>query len=78
MNSKCKNNKNETKEDFCGACMTIPFAFAGAGVAGMGAKNKKGSHKKYKNYMLWGGILVTLISIIIGVYYYNTCKQCIE
>lgn len=70
-----KEKSTDTKEEFCGACAVIPLALAGAGVAGLGA-NKKGVHKKTKKILLWGGITVTLLSVIIALLYLRNCKSC--
>lgn len=69
-----KNQNEDTKEEFCGACLAVPLALAGAGAAGVGAKSK--NNKKMKNILLWGGITITLISIIIVIIYLKTCKSC--
>lgn len=58
------------KENFCGACLTIPLAFAGAGTT-LGAE-KQTQLKK------WAAIL-TVVSIVLTVYYIyvkkcNTCR----
>lgn len=68
------NNQGEVKEPFCGACLAIPAALAGAGAAGVGAK--KGSHDKTKKILLWGGIAITLISAIIAIWFLTRCKTC--
>ena len=65
----------EVKEDFCGACLAIPMAFIGAGAAGVGAI-KKGNHKRTKNILLWGGIFLTVVSLIITIIYLRNCKNC--
>ncbi len=70
-----KKDKKDTKESFCGACVMIPLALAGAGVAGVGAK-KKGMYKKTRTIMLWGGISITLLSLLIAVIYISKCKDC--
>lgn len=66
--------REETKEEFCGACLAIPAALAGVGAAGVGAK--KGSHDKMKKILLWGGIAVTVISAAIAIIYLVRCKDC--
>jgi hypothetical protein len=66
---------SDTKESFCGACAALPLAFIGAGVAGAGSK-KKGSNKKTKKILLWSGLIITLISIIIVIFYLKRCKTC--
>jgi hypothetical protein len=58
------------KENFCGACLTIPLAFAGAGTA-IGAENKA----KLKQW----AIILTVVSVILTIYFVyikkcNTCK----
>lgn len=63
------------KEDFCMACAVLPLAFAGAGASAYGASSK-GQYKKRKKYILWGGVITVLISIIIIIYYLKTCKNC--
>ena len=55
------NNDHEIKEEFCGACLAIPAVIAGVGAAGYGSK--KGSHKKIKKWALYGGILITILSV---------------
>lgn len=72
-NARIKEN-GDTEEEFCGACAAIPIALLGAGAAGVGSK--KGGHKKMKNIMLWGGIGLTLVSVIIAIIYLKKCKSC--
>ena len=60
----------DVKENFCGACLTIPLAFAGAGTA-FGAE-KKAALKKW-------AIVFTVVSVLFTVYFVyirkcNTCK----
>ena len=57
---------NDIKEEFCGACMAIPFALTGIGasVYGSTSKGKYKKQQKIKKYILIGGIILTLISII--------------
>jgi len=72
-------SETETKETFCGACLAVPLALAGAGMAGIGSKkddkNIK-SRKKYKKFMFWSGMTITLIGIIVAIVYLRTCKDC--
>ena len=67
-----KYTKNETKEDFCGACAAVPLALIGAGTAGVGAKK----HGTTKKIMLWTGVGLTILSVIIVIIYLSTCKEC--
>lgn len=66
----------EIKEEFCGACLAVPLALAGAGAASVGAK---GSYKKNRKALLWTGILTVIISILIMVYFVwiKKCDKCI-
>ena len=68
------NHEGEVKEEFCGACLAIPAAIAGAGAAGVGAK--KGSHDKTKKILFWGGITVTVVSAVIAIIYLTKCTNC--
>ena len=72
-------SETETKETFCGACLAVPLALAGAGMAGVGSKkddkNDK-SKRKRKKIMFWSGIAVTIIGIIVALLYLRTCKDC--
>lgn len=68
-------SNSESKESFCGACLAVPMALAGAGAAGVGAKGN-GEHKKMKQILLWGGLSITVISIIIAIYFLSRCKDC--
>lgn len=57
------------KENFCGACLTIPLAFASAGTA-IGAE-KKARLKQW-------AIIFTIVSIVLTVYfvYIKKCSTC--
>ncbi|ADO00410.1 hypothetical protein WIV_gp067 [Wiseana iridescent virus] len=57
------------KENFCGACLTIPLAFAGAGTA-IGAEKKAQLQK-------WA-IIFTVVSIVLTIYfvYIKKCREC--
>jgi len=65
----------QIKEPFCGACVAVPFALLGAGTAALGSQ-KKGSYQKYRKIMLWGGIIVTIVSILIALWFMRSCKTC--
>jgi hypothetical protein len=67
---------SETKEEFCGACIAVPFALAGAGVTAYGAGGSKKGYKKQKKIAFWVGIGVTLLSLAIAVYYLWIKKDC--
>jgi Na+/melibiose symporter-like transporter len=72
-----KKEKEEIKEDFCPSCIMIPVALAGTGL-GVAGYNEKGSHQTRKKIMLIGGILITVISLIISIYYlyFTKCDVC--
>jgi len=63
-----------TKEEFCGACVALPMALAGAGVAEVGANS--GSNKQKRKIMLISGLVVCALSLIVTILYLNRCKQC--
>ena len=66
-----------TREDFCGACLTIPLAMAGVGMGAVGS-GKRGNHKKLKKIALWVGLFLVLLSILISIYfiYIRKCSDC--
>jgi hypothetical protein len=61
--------QSDIKENFCGACLTIPLAFAGAGTA-FGAENKA----KLKQW----AIVITIVSVLFTIYFIwiRKCKTC--
>ena len=70
------HEEEDSREDFCGVCAAVQLAIAGvAGVGAAGATNPK-NHSKTKLIMLWGGIGLSIISIIIVIIYLYTCKSC--
>lgn len=74
---KYKKDGEDTIEGFCGACMAIPFAFAGVGASAYGASSR-GKHKKQKKIALWGGIASIVISVLVIIYYVwiKKCTDC--
>ncbi len=64
----------ETKEEFCGACLAAPLALAGIGTAGYGSS--KGGYKNSKIIFLCVGIGITILSVIITIYFLFRCKSC--
>jgi Na+-driven multidrug efflux pump len=76
MSDKSKKDGDDIKEEFCPVCLAIPLAFAGVGTSAYGASSR-GKYKKQKKIALWGGITVTIISILIAVYYL-WIKKCVE
>jgi hypothetical protein len=64
--------KDDTKEDFCGACAAVPLALVGAGTAGLGTKK----HGTTKKIMLWTGVGITILSVVIVIIYLSSCQEC--
>lgn len=65
------NKKNkETKENFCGACVAVPVAMVGSS---MGVSSSK---KKNNKTFISICIVITIISILIAIYYLKTCNDC--
>ena len=62
------------KENFCPVCLAAPLAFTGIGTAGIGVSEKENTNNK--QLLIWGGVIITVISIIIYIYYKRTCKTC--
>lgn len=73
-------NKVKVKENFCAACLAVPLILAGSTATGAGAMSKEEKEKKdkKKQCLMWGGVLLTIISIGVFVYfrYYSNCKSC--
>ena len=72
---KCYLNKEDTKEDFCGACAVVPLAFMGVGASAYGSSSK-GSNKKMKKILLWSGLISVIITIAIAYYFLKNCSDC--
>lgn len=62
----------EVREDFCGMCMVVPIALAGAGVAGLSSRE---DYRKRKRIMISTGIIVLIISLFL-LWYYRDCTSC--
>lgn len=69
------SENTESKEEFCGACVAGGLALAGATAAGVGAEDKN-SHKKWKKYLLYGGIATAIIFLFIALWMWFRCKSC--
>lgn len=63
----------EVREDFCGMCMAVPIALAGAGVAG-GLSSKK-DYQNRKRVIIYTGVIVLVISMFL-LWYYQDCSSC--
>ena len=64
----------DTKEEFCGLCLAIPLSLIGVGTAGIGAT--KGGYSRNKKIMLYGGIILTVLSLLVAILYLAKCKTC--
>ena len=69
-------SETENKEDFCPVCVAVPLAMAGAGITGIGSTKDPKKNKSTRNIMLIVGIIITLLSLIIGIIYLKSCKDC--
>ena len=72
---KHRKGNEDVIEEFCMACLSIPLAFAGVGASAYGASSRK-KYKTQKKVALWGGIIAVILSLIIGIYYLYSCKDC--
>ena len=65
----------EQKEEFCSTCAVGLAALVGAGTTGGSTKIQD---KKVKKIMFWGGLIVTIISIIILIRLWlkGDCLKC--
>lgn len=72
-----RNVKENTREEFCGACLAVPLAMAGVGVGTAGAVTK-GSHQRSRKVMLWTGVILVLLSLLIAIYFLfiKKCSSC--
>lgn len=72
-----KHNENVI-EEFCGACLAVPLAFAGVGASAYGTDSSRGKHKQQKKIALWVGIISIVISLLIAVWYlyFSKCTNC--
>jgi hypothetical protein len=70
---------NTLKENFCPSCITIPLAMSGIGLTSLNSDSETSEkHKRKKKLMLYTGLVITLLSFLIGVYYlcYKQCNDC--
>ena len=69
-----KNEKDDSKEEFCAPCMmAIPAAL---GVSGAAAGSTAGGSRKMKNIILWSSVGITILSIIIFIWLKTRCTTC--
>lgn len=66
-----KHNQNENiKESFCGTCVTVPIAMMASGST-MYNKNDKNRKR-----IFWLSVSITIISIIVSIYFLLNCDEC--
>lgn len=62
----------EIRENFCGMCMAVPIALAGAGMAGLSTREE---YKKRKWIMISVGVVVLIITLLLYLKY-KDCSSC--
>lgn len=69
---------NNVKENFCGACASIPLAMLGASFSARGKTSKEQYKTKRLNNLIIS-LSITLISFCIGIYYLYVlqCRACV-
>jgi hypothetical protein len=76
-----KNRKYDLIEPFCGACLAIPLAFAGAGSGVYGSSKSHGSYKKQRKIQFISivvNFILLIISLILWWFFYihKKCTSC--
>lgn len=71
-----KDKNQDIKEDFCGACVSVIPALIGAGGIAGSSSGMRGAYNSTKKIVFIASIVLIIISIIIFIYYKNTCKDC--
>lgn len=76
MVEKERQEKEEIKESFCGACVIGVSALVGIGTAG---SSKGIKNKEKKKLLFWIGVSITILSILILLYliFIKKCKECL-
>lgn len=69
-----EKNDEETTEDFCTACVMLPIAMVGAGVAGN--QSSASSKKKSRRWIFWISIVTTLLILAITIWFFTRCSSC--
>jgi uncharacterized membrane protein YvbJ len=72
---KCPLENSDNKENFCGACIAAPLALASVGTSAYGATSR-GSNKRMKKFLVWGGIISAIITLIVAYFYLKNCSDC--
>jgi hypothetical protein len=69
-----ENNNEDVTEDFCAACVMLPVAMVGAGVAGQ--QTSFSSKRKSKRWIFWISVVLTTIILAITIWYFTRCSSC--
>jgi hypothetical protein len=64
------------KEDFCGACLALPLAFAGAGTATATSGGDDPNSKS--NKIFWWSVALTIVGLIATFWFLRGCKSCVS
>jgi len=67
-----ENKMVEIREDFCGMCMAVPLALAGAGVAGIASKQDY-QNRKYIIILISVAVLITTFILYLK---FKDCRSC--
>ena len=73
--------KQRIREDFCPACLAVPLIFAGGGAAAacsLSPEEEEEAKKNRRALIIWGGIITTILSIAVYIYFrfVKKCKSC--
>ena len=64
------------KENFCGACLALPLAFAGAGTATATSGDSNGSNGQSNNIFFWS-VVITIVGLIATFWFLSgDCESC--
>lgn len=68
----------QVKENFCGACVSIPLTLAGSAIGSYSYNAHK--YKKMKDLSFLVGLLFTFVAFCIGYYFLflKKCSDCIK
>lgn len=72
--NKYKKEGGVLREDFCASCLSLIPAAAGLGGIGISTSAKKA--RKWKTALFWGSLALTIISVIVFIYFKTKCSTC--
>jgi hypothetical protein len=71
-----EQNEPIVREDFCGACLALPLAFAGAGTATATAGGEEGGKKS--NIFFWS-VVLSVLGLVATIWFMSgSCKSCVS